>query len=349
MLNATSVIARTVQARIGWNRIGLVVSLLIIAIAAVTLFRLLDDIEAAKVAAALQATSLRTILAAAGFVAVGYVTLTLYDFFALRTIGRPDVPYRIAALAGFTSYAIGHNLGATVFTGGAVRFRIYSAWGLGIIDVAKIAFVTGLTFWLGNAFMLGVGTAYAPEAASAVNQLPPWLNRAMALTGLMIVAAYLLWLRPRPRVIGRDDWQVALPNARLTLVQIGIGVLDLGAAALAMHALLPAQPSVDVVTVLVTFVTAALLGFLSHAPGGLGVLDAAMLIGFYQFEKEELLASLLIFRILYFVVPLFFAALILGARELGLSTRARASREIGESPVCLHPTDAASSSPVRAS
>ena len=66
------------------------------------------------------------------------------------------MPYRIAALASFTSYSIGHNLGATVFTGGAVRFRIYSAWGLGIIDVAKIAFVTGLTFWLGNAFLLGV-------------------------------------------------------------------------------------------------------------------------------------------------------------------------------------------------
>src|SRR6201999_2108957 len=90
---------------------------------------------------------------AGGFVAASYVTLTFYDFFSLRTIGRRDVPYRVAAMAIFISYTIGHNLGATVFTAGAIRFRIYSAWGLSITDVVKIAFVTGLMFWLGNRFM----------------------------------------------------------------------------------------------------------------------------------------------------------------------------------------------------
>ena len=82
--------------------------------------------------------------------------MTFYDFFALRTIGRRCRAVSDRGVGSFTSYTIGHNLGATVFTGGAIRFRIYSAWGLGIIDVAKIAFVTGLTFWLGNAFVLGV-------------------------------------------------------------------------------------------------------------------------------------------------------------------------------------------------
>ena len=103
--------------------------------------------------------------------------LTFYDYFALRTIGRHDIPYRTAAFASFTSYTIGHNLGATVFTGGLVRLRIYSAWGLGIVDVAKIAFVTGLTFWLGNVVVLGIALAYAPDAAAAVTQLPAWINR----------------------------------------------------------------------------------------------------------------------------------------------------------------------------
>ena len=88
------------------------------------------------------------------------------------------MPYRIAALAGFTSYSVGHNVGASVFTGGAVRYRIYSAWGLDAIEVAKICFIAGLTFWLGNATVLGLGIAYEPEAASAINQLPAWLNRA---------------------------------------------------------------------------------------------------------------------------------------------------------------------------
>jgi glycosyltransferase 2 family protein len=293
--------------------------LLIVVIAGAALFRLLRDIDLDEVVAALRAKSVREVVIAGGFVLAGYVTLTLYDFFALRTIGRNTVPYRIAALAGFTSYAIGHNLGATVFTGGAIRFRIYSAWGLSIIDVAKIAFVTGLTFWLGNAFLLGFGMSFAPAAASAVNQLPAWVNRGIGLSGLMFIVGYLIWLTPRPRVVGRSDWRIVLPDLRLTVVQIGIGVLDLTLGALAMYMLLPDRPAIDFITLLVIFVTATLLGFLSHAPGSLGVFEAAMLVGLPLFQKEGLLASLLIFRLLYFVFPLFLAAMLLGLRELRLA------------------------------
>jgi len=302
-----------------WSGIGVAIGLLIVVIAGAALFRLLRDIDLDEVVAALRAKSVRELMIAGGFVLAGYVTLTLYDFFALRTIGRNAVPYRIAALAGFTSYAIGHNLGATVLTGGAIRFRIYSAWGLSIIDVAKIAFVTGLTFWLGNAFLLGFGMSYAPVAASAVNQLPAWVNRGIGLSGLMFIVGYLIWLMPRPRVVGRSDWRIVLPGLRLTVVQIGIGVVDLTLGALAMYMLLPDRPAIDFITVLVIFVTATLLGFLSHAPGSLGVFEAAMLVGLPLFQKEGLLASLLIFRLLYFVFPLFLAALLLSLRELRLA------------------------------
>ena len=130
---------------------------------------------------AIKETEPRQIALAALFVAAGYFTLTFYDLFAVRAIGRADIPYRVNALAAFTSYSIGHNVGASVFTGGAVRYRIYSAWGLNAIDVAKICFLAGLTFWLGNAAVLGLGIAYHPEAASAIDQLPPWLNRVAAL------------------------------------------------------------------------------------------------------------------------------------------------------------------------
>ena len=316
MPNVTSVIARTIRKRLDWNMIGIAISVLIVTIAVVILVQLLRDIDVDKVVAALQAKSIQQISIAGIFVAVAYFALTFYDFFALRTIGRNAVPYRIAALASFTAYTIGHNLGATVFTAGVIRLRIYSAWGLNIIDIAKIAFVTGLTFWLGNAFVLGAGMAYAPAAASAVNQLPPSINRTIGVVGLMIIVGYLLWLMPRRRLIGRSSWQIALPNPRSTLMQIGIGILDLGAGAIAVYALLPAYPEVDFSNLLVVFVTAILLGFVSHAPGSLGVIEATMLVGLPEFPKEELLASLLIFRFVYFIVPLSFAAVLLGVREL---------------------------------
>jgi glycosyltransferase 2 family protein len=112
-----------------------------------------------------------------------------------------------------------------------------------------------------------------------------------------------------------------LPNPRSTLLQIGIGALDLGAGAIAMYSLLPAYPSVDFIVLLVVFVTAILFGFASHAPGSLGVIEVAMLVGLPQFAKEELLASLLIFRFLYFILPLALAAILLGLRESSLIAR----------------------------
>ena len=145
MLNSSRAVARFIQTKIGWNRIGLLLSVTIIAIAVVVLVRMLRGSEFDEVIVAVKATELRHIAAAALFVAGGYFTLTFYDLFALRTIERSEVPYRVAALAGFTSYSIGHNIGATVFTGGAVRYRIYSAYGLDAVEVAKICFVAGLT------------------------------------------------------------------------------------------------------------------------------------------------------------------------------------------------------------
>ena len=154
----------------------------------------LRDVSPARVYTAFKAIPTHNIVAACLLVAAAYVTLTFYDWFALRTIGKTHVPYRMAAFAAFSSYSIGHNIGATVFTGNAIRFRLYASYGLTIVDIAKLAFVTGLTFWLGNAVVLGLGISYEPEAASAINQLPVWLNRALAIFVLTVIAAYLFWV-----------------------------------------------------------------------------------------------------------------------------------------------------------
>lgn len=318
-LEALSALLRAVDARIGWSRIGMAASAAIVAGSLFILYRILHHIDVDRVVAAIRATPPQAIQCAGLFVAAGYVTLTFYDYFALRTIGRREVPYRVAAFASFTSYTIGHNLGAAVFTGGAVRLRIYSAWGLGIVDIAKVAFITGLTFWLGNMFVLGLALAYAPDAATAVTHMPAWATRALGLAALLAIAGYVVWLLPKPRLIGRSNWQIALPGARLSLVQIGIGILDFAAGALAFYMLMPAMPATEFAVVAVAFVAATLLGFISHAPGSLGIFDATMLLALAQFEREEMLASLLIFRFLYFVVPFALAVLALGIRELILA------------------------------
>jgi uncharacterized membrane protein YbhN (UPF0104 family) len=319
MLNPLRATARIFSERNGWNRIGLLLSITIMAIAAVVLYRMLHDIDPEYVVEALQATDAHRVLLAGLFVAAGYFTLTFYDLFALRTIGRNDVPYRVAALAGFTSYSIGHNVGASVFTGGAVRYRIYSHWGLTAVEVAKICFVAGLTFWLGNATVLGAGIVLVPQAASAIDQLPAWLNRVTAAGILGVLGAYVIWVWRAPRQIGRSNWQVTLPNGPLTLLQIAIGIVDLVCCAIAMWILMPDEPHIGFITLAVIFVSATLLGFASHAPGGIGVFDAAMLIALWQFDREDVLAGLLLFRLVYYIIPFALALLVLGLREIALN------------------------------
>ena len=316
-------IARFFDERVGWHRVGFLLSATIIAVAAVVLYRKLHDIDVARVLTAMATVEYASVAMAALFVAAGYFTLTFYDLFALRTIGRDDIPYRIAALAGFTSYSVGHNVGASVFTGGAVRYRIYSGWGLDAIEVAKICFVAGLTFWLGNIAVLGIGFVWHPEAASAIDQLPEWLNRGAGVSALLVLTGYVIWVWKEPLVVGRENWQVRLPSGPLTLLQILIGIVDLGFCSLAMYMLVPDQPDLGFVTVAVVFVSATLLGFASHSPGGLGVFDAAMLIALWQYDKAELLAGLLIFRLLYYLIPFALALATLGVRELILGMQRR--------------------------
>ena len=321
MYRLLATLGRGLKHRIGWKQLGIAASLIIIAFAITTLVRTLKGVDTGVMLVALTEIAPHRIALAALCVVGAFCTLTFYDFFALRTIGRKHVPYRIAALSSFTSYTIGHNIGATVFTGGAIRFRIYSEYGLSAVDVAKICFLSGLTFWLGNTFVLGIGMAWHPGAASAMDQLPAAINRLVAFGVLGAILAYFVWLSlgEERRELGQNGWKVKLPSAPLTLVQILIGVLDLGFCAMAMYLLMPVDPGIDFMSLAVVFILATLLGFASHAPGSIGVFDAAMLVALPQFGREQLLATLVVFRILYFMIPFGIAISIMGSREIWLN------------------------------
>ena len=310
----------------GRSRISIAISVAIVVAAAAVLHYLLRGIEIGKIIAALEAQSPLHIFIAGVLVFAGYSNLVCYDLFALHTIGKRNIPLRVVAFASFTSYTIGHSLGAATLTCGLVRFRVYSFWQMNLVHIAKIALFTGMTYWLGNIVVLGGATVYAPQALTTVDHLPAWLNLLAGFAGIFTVICYLSWLAGGRRLVGRDNWQVALPGLRGTLLQIGIGALDRVLASLSMYMLLPASPAVDFPTVLVVFVMATLLGIVSHAPGSLGVVEAAVLIGLPQYPREELLAALVTFRLLDFFLPLMLATLMFGARELRLLTRRAQSR-----------------------
>jgi glycosyltransferase 2 family protein len=281
----------------------------------------LKNVDYGQVFEVIRATEFSTIALALMLVTASYGSITLYDWLALHTMGRKDVPYRIAALASFTSYPIAHGIGAVALISPVIRYRIYSGNGLGAMGVANICFLTGLTFWLGNMTALGFSLLYEPTAISVIDHLSPATNRLLALVLLFGVGAFLVWSWLHPRNIGRSRWLVQLPSGPLVLLQIVVGLLDLTAAAVSMYVLIPSSIDVGLFRLMAVFIAATLLGFASHAPAGLGVFDATILIGLGSEDREQLLAALLMFRFLYHLVPLSIALALFGGVEAWRSLR----------------------------
>jgi uncharacterized membrane protein YbhN (UPF0104 family) len=303
---------------------GAVISIAIGVGAIFALTHALKHIDYDQVFAIIKATKFDVIALALMLVTASYGSITLYDWLALHTMGRKDIPYRIAALASFTSYPIAHGIGAVALVSPIIRYRIYSGNGLGAMGVANVCFLTGLTFWLGNMTALGFSLLYEPAAISVIDHLSPGINRLLALALLGGVAAFVAWSWLFPKAIGRNRWLVRLPSGPLVLLQIVVGLLDLTAAAVSMYVLLPSGLDIGLFRLMAVFIAATLLGFASHAPAGLGVFDATILIGLGPESREELLAALLTFRLLYHLVPLSIALVLFGGVEALRRLRAKA-------------------------
>ena len=183
---------------------GYVLSAALLALALTVLVRTFLQIDYAELRAAIAATSGRQIALALGCTAVSYLALTGYDALALRQL-RLRVPYRITALASFTSYAVSFTLGFPIITAGTVRYWIYSSRGLSAGKVASLTVIAGLTFWLGMVLVLGLGFVLRAPGVSHLDHLDPALNRLIGLAVLGTLAAYLAWLRSEA-VWGRAGW-----------------------------------------------------------------------------------------------------------------------------------------------
>jgi uncharacterized membrane protein YbhN (UPF0104 family) len=154
------------------------------------------------------------------------------------------------------------------------------------------------------------------------------------------VAAFLIWSWPHSRNIGKSRWLIRLPSGPLVLIQILVGLLDLSAAAVSMYVLIPAGPDIGLFRLLAVFIAATLLGFASHAPAGLGVFDATILVGLGGNDNEQLLAALLMFRFLYHFVPLSIALMLFGGVEAWRSLRGRGFPRTSDRRIQLEPDHA---------
>ncbi len=289
-------------------------SLAIAALAIFVLVRTLSHINLVQLRNAIAATSDEQILTAAGLTFISFLALTGYDGVALLQL-RQRVPYTTTALASFTSYAICFTLGFPLITAGTVRYWIYSQAGLSAARIASLTVIAGVTYWLGMALIIGVVLLFRGETISNIDHFEPHINILIGLGVLCCLLAYLAWVSLGPRKARIQGFKLELPGFKLTLGQIILGVIDLCSAAGVLYALLPAPRALDFFTFAAVYVFGCALGIASYAPGGIGVFEATMLKAVPVPSQEDLLASLLLFRIIYYLVPFILALALLGAHE----------------------------------
>jgi glycosyltransferase 2 family protein len=294
--------------------LGGLASLAVFALAGFALASAISSVKFSDVRAAIAAMSAEQIFAALLLTALSYVALTGYDALALRQL-RLRVRYRVAALASFASYAFSFNLGFPVVTAAAVRYWIYARVGVTAVQVANITVIAGVTFWLGMTSVVGVGLMARAGEIGAIDKLPAFLNFALGLLICAGVGYYVVWVSLRPRRVRLRGHFFELPGLAPTVGQTMLGVADLCCAAAALYALLPQDVNLDFATFVSVYVFACILGVISHAPGGIGVFEATMLNALPSHSQESLLASLLLFRVIYYFLPFILALALLGADE----------------------------------
>ncbi|MCR8549929.1 bifunctional lysylphosphatidylglycerol flippase/synthetase MprF [Salipiger sp. P9] len=283
------------------------------------LYHLLKPVNPADVAAQIRATPVMTLGAALAATAVGYVALVFYDWFGLRFIGR-TLDRGIVALGGFLGYAFGNTIGVSVISGGAVRYRIYSAAGLNGFEVAAvsgyiaIALGTGLTL-VGVAALAvhpGAVGAYLPYAPGTIQLV------AGAITALSV--ALIGWMSATQSSLTLRGHRLRLPPPADLAGQLGVTLADIAAASFALWVLLP-EGKPDYATFVAVYAAATMVGVLSHVPGGIGVfetvvigtLPAAVPVG-------DAAAALLLFRLVYYLVPFALAFLLVALNEARLAS-----------------------------
>ena len=263
----------------------------------------------------LQALPPARVVAAFGLAVVGYAALTLYDYLAVRYAER-RLPYRTVAPASFVSYALGHNLGMAALTSVPMRFRFYSVAGLGPGEIARIVVFVSATFWLGVVTLGGVAFVTEPLTLPSSWHAGQINLRILGVVLLLLTTAYLAAIFLYRRSIRVRSIELKLPAPNVALLQIVVASADLASAAGVLYVLLPSEAAISFPKFLAIYLLALIAGLISQVPGGLGVFEAVVVATLpVELPAAAVLATLLAYRAVYYILPLFAAGAVLAVSE----------------------------------
>ena len=267
------------------------------------------------------------LLAAILLVVLNYVVLVGYDWLAVHAIHR-RLPLSRVALVSFTGCAVSYNLGA-LLGGTTVRYRLYSAWGFHPMDIVRLVLMLAVTFWIGALGLAGGVLLFADVHIPPELGIDPSHVRPLGAALLAICLIYLAvchWAKERPIILIKKEF--ALPPLHLALAQTFVACADLLVAAACLYVLLPVHTSLTFADFLPNYLFAQVAVVLTHVPGGVGVLEAILMHIVHGVNPRRLFGAILVFRVLYYLIPLLFSAIILFFYEFYL--RKRSPKQIAQ-------------------
>ena len=281
-----------------WTVIGLAA----VVFSCYLLYKEIRTISLDELQDSLHAIRLHNWLMAAGATLGAYFALAWYDRIAIAHLGK-KISWWFITLCSFTTYALAHNIGASVFSGAVVRYRAYRSKGLAPQDIGVLIVFCSFTFALGVLLSGGTVLICQPDLIRRVADVGPWLSVAIGLILLGLVALYVLgsWRQFKPWTWGK--LHVEYPRLGIVARQLIAGPLELACAAAIIYFALPTEGNPGYLVVLGVFLASFSLALLSHAPGGLGVLEVTFLAAMPELPKVDVLAALIVFRAFYLLLP----------------------------------------------
>lgn len=305
--------AQWISAHRHWLSAGFMIA--VVGIAVSVLRQVLRDVSLADVESAMAAITPGQIALSVLFAALSFLVLTGYDVLALNAIGKPQ-RWRRAALGSFTAYNLSHNLGFAPVTAAAARWRAYRGTSVNAGDIARIVVIAGVTFWFGIFVLLGIALLIVPGALRIHDAAMPYPAQAAIGAAIMAAVAAYLWacaagLKP----INILGWTLPVPTLRQALTQFLLAATDIALASAALLVLLPPDAWGQYPAFLVAYVVAMVVALLTHAPGGIGVFEAVVLVTLPEVDKPALVSALILYRLIYYWIPFLLALLLLALNE----------------------------------
>jgi uncharacterized membrane protein YbhN (UPF0104 family) len=294
--------------------LGIVVSAGIASLALWVLYRTFQRISLADVLAQARQVPVHTLLSAALCAFGALFTLALYEVVVVRyvkhCIGRAK-----PMMTAFICVPLGHAIGQAMLSGGAMRYRMYSPAGFSAMEVGATVLLCNLAYGLAFSLLLMSSLVLASERLAPLFHVSSGLLVALGFAGLASHVGYWLLVFFRRAPVRLGGWSVNLPTPSLTVLQYLVGVIDVVLVSSVLYMLLPASAQLAYLPFLAVYLSSVLVGIMSHVPAGFGVLESMLLLLLPDVPPEQLLASVLMYRVIYEILPLLVGLALWGAYE----------------------------------